>query len=75
MATTKLSISLVKEGIPIDRVVKGNIECLSLPNGLRLYYKNNLTRSPKWVDSFLRGEFVGNEALQGKSVAAVFYTK
>ena len=71
MAKTKLSISLVKEGIPIERVVKGGLPYLSLPNGLRLYYKNNLARSPKWVDSFLRGEFVGNEALQGKSVAAV----
>lgn len=71
MAKTKLSISLIKEGIPIERVVKGGIPYLSLQNGLRLYYKNNLPRSPKWVDSFLRGEFVGNEALQGKSVAAV----
>lgn len=71
MAKTKLSISLVKEGIPIDRVVKSGIPYLSLQHGLRLYYKNNLPRSPKWVDSFLRGEFVGNEALQGKSVAAV----
>ena len=42
MAKTKLSISLVKEGIPIERVVKGGIPYLSLQNGLRLYYKNNL---------------------------------
>lgn len=71
MAKTKLSISLVKEGIPIDRVVKGGVPYLSLQNGLRLYYKNNQPLSPKWVNTFLRGEFVGNEVLQGKSVAAV----
>ncbi len=71
MAKTKLSISLVKEGIPIDRVVKEGIPYLSLQNDLRLYYKNNQPQCPKWVNSFLRGEYVGNEALQGKSVAAV----
>lgn len=71
MSKTKLSISLVKEGIPVDRVVKGGIPHLSLQNGLKLYYKNNQPLSPKWVNSFLRGEFVVNESLQGKSVSAV----
>lgn len=71
MAKTRLSISLVKEGIPIDRVVKNGIPHLTLQNELRLYYKNNLPTSPKWINTFLKGELVGNEILQGKSVAAV----
>lgn len=71
MAKTKLSISLIKEGIPIGNVLKPGIPSLTLANGLILYYKNNQPVSPKWVNSFLRGEHVGLESLQGKSVSAV----
>ena len=71
MAKTKLSISLIKEGIPINRVLKPGIPSLALANGLVLYYKNNQPTSPKWVNSFLKGEYVGLESLQGKSVSAV----
>lgn len=71
MAKTKISVSLVKKGIPINHVIKQGIPYLELNNELKLYYKNNQPVSPKWVNSFLKGEFVGNEALQGKSVAAV----
>lgn len=71
MAKTKLSISLIKEGIPIKRVLKTDIPSLTLANGLILYYKNNQPVSPKWVNSFLKGEYVGLESLQGKSVSAV----
>lgn len=71
MAKTKLSISLIKEGIPINRVLKPDIPQLTLANGLILYYKNNQPVSPKWVNSFLKGEYVGLESLQGKSVSAV----
>ena len=71
MAKTKLSISLIKEGIPISRVLKPDIPFLTLANGLVLYYKNNQPVSPKWVNSFLKGEYVGLESLQGKSVYAV----
>lgn len=49
MAKTKLSISLIKEGIPINRVLKTDIPSLTLANGLILYYKNNQPVSPKWV--------------------------
>ena len=61
MAKTKLSISLIKEGIPINRVLKPGIPSLTLANGLILYYKNNQPVSPKWVNSFLEGEYVGFE--------------
>ena len=71
MAKTKLSISLIKEGIPINQVLKPGIPSLTLANGLILYYKNNQPVSPKWVNSFLKGEYVGSESLQGKSVSAV----
>lgn len=59
MAKTKLSISLIKEGIPINRVLKPDILSLTLANGLILYYKNNQPVSPKWVNSFLKDEYVG----------------
>lgn len=71
MSKTKLSISLIKEGIPINRVLKPDIPSLTLANGLTMYYKNNQPVSPKWVNSFLKGEYVGLESLQGKSVSAV----
>lgn len=71
MAKTKLSISLIKEGIPINLVLKPDIPSLILANGLILYYKNNQPVCPKWVNSFLKGEYVGSESLQGKSVSAV----
>ena len=41
MAKTKLSISLIKEGIAINNVLKQGIPSLTLANGLDLYYKNN----------------------------------
>lgn len=71
MAKTKLSISLIKEGIPIGNVLKPGKPSLTLANGLIMYYKNNQPVSPKWVNSFLKGEYVGLESLQGKSVSAV----
>ena len=71
MAKTKLSISLIKEGIPIGNVLKPGMPSLTLANGLTLYYKNNQPVSPKWVNSFLKGEHVGSESLQSKSVSAV----
>lgn len=71
MAKTKLSISLIKEGISMNNVLKSGIPSLTLANGLRLYYKNNQPMSPKWVNSFIKGEFVGTDFLQGKSVSAV----
>lgn len=71
MAKTKLSVSLIKETIPINMVLKSDIHSLTLANGLVLYYKNNQPTSPKWVNNFLKGEYVGEEYLQGKSVSAV----
>lgn len=71
MAKTKLSISLIKEGIPINQVLQSGTPSLTLASGLILYYKNNQPVSPKWVNSFLKGEYVGLESLQGKSVSAV----
>lgn len=71
MSKTKLSISLIKEGIPIGNVLKPGKPSLTLANGLIMYYKNNQPVSPKWVNSFLKGEYVGLESLQGKSVSAV----
>lgn len=71
MAKTKLSISLIKEGIAINNVLKPGIPSLTLANGLDLYYKNNQPISPKWVNTFLKGEFVGQDSLLGKSVSAV----
>lgn len=41
MAKTKLSISLIKEEIPIGNVIKQGIPSLTLANGLILYYKHN----------------------------------
>lgn len=61
MAKTKLSISLIKEGIPINRVLKPDISSLTLANGLVLCYKNNQSTCPKWVNSFLKGKYVGLE--------------
>lgn len=57
MAKTKLSISLIKEGIPMGNVLKPGVSSLTLANGLILYYKNNQPVSPKWVNSFLKGEY------------------
>lgn len=71
MAKTKLSISLIKEGIAINNVLKPGIPSLTLANGLDLYYKNNQPISPKWLNTFLKGEFVGQDSLLGKSVSAV----
>lgn len=71
MAKTKLSISLIKEGIPMGNVLKPGVSSLTLANGLILYYKNNQPVSPKWVNSFLKGEYDGLASLQGKSVSAV----
>lgn len=70
MAKTKLSISLIKEGIPLGQVVKGNVSQIQLPNGQLLYYKNNQPARPKWLNSFFGAEVV-NEALMTKSVSAV----
>lgn len=67
MAKTKLSISLIKEGIPIGNILKLCIPLLTLANGLILYYKNNQPVSPKWVNSFLKGEYVGLGSLQGNN--------
>lgn len=58
MVKTKLSISLIKEGIPIKRVLKPDIPSITLANGLVLCYKNNQPTSPKWVNSFLKGKYV-----------------
>lgn len=55
----------------MNNVLKSGIPSLILANGLRLYYKNNQPMSPKWVNSFIKGEFVGSDFLQGKSVSAV----
>lgn len=51
-----MSISLIKEGIPINRVLKPDIPSLTLANGLVLCYKNNTC--PKRVNSFLKGKYV-----------------
>lgn len=52
MAKTKLSISLIKEGIPINRVLKTDIPSLTLANGLILYYKNNQPWFNIWLLCF-----------------------
>lgn len=71
MAKTKLSISLIKEGIPKARVVKEGTPTIQLPDGNVLYYKNNQVANPKWMASFFNGVLDGNEALQTKSTSAV----
>lgn len=71
MAKTKLSISLIKAGIPMARVVKEGIPTIQLSDGHILYYKNNQIANPKWLTTFFNGVLDGNEALQTKSTSAV----
>lgn len=70
MSKTKLSISLIKERIPINRVLKPDIPSLTLANGLVLYYKNNQPASPKWVNSFLKGEIPFFSKVSFRSVSS-----
>ena len=70
MAKTKISISLIKESVPLDMVVKAGVPQLQLPNGQFLFYKSNQPVRPKWLDNFL-GAAVVEEALLSKSVSAV----
>ena len=71
MAKTKISISLIKEGLQDENVIKERLPYVELPNGNRLYYNHSVSRTPKWVNSFF-GEDIPNDALfQTKSVSAL----
>lgn len=50
MEKTKLSISLIKEGIPLTGVVKANTPQMGQPHGKILYYQNNQPAKPKWLN-------------------------
>lgn len=71
MAKTKLSIVLIKENIPRDSIIRGEVCALVLPNGNRLYYKAMPERQPKWVTTFFEGAIPEENPLKGKSLSAV----
>ena len=71
MSKTKLTISLIKEGIPKNRVVKEGTPTIQLPENQILYYRNNQAANPKWMASFFNGVLGDNDALQTKSTSAV----
>ena len=71
MSKTKLTISLIKEGIPKNRVVKEGTPTIQLLENQILYYRNNQAANPKWMASFFNGVLGDNDALQTKSTSAV----
>lgn len=71
MAKTKISLSLIKDGIDVQRVVKDGVSCINLPGGNVLYYRPNVLNWPKWVDSFFDGQVPDEDVLKTKSVSAL----
>lgn len=71
MAKTKLSISLIKESIPLNEVIKAHTPQMELPHGKILYYQNNQPKKPKWLNNFFGNDVVDEGALLTKSAAAV----
>ena len=73
MSKTKISISLIKKGIPIGGVVKNPISTLRLPNGNTLYYKSNHEVRPKWLDNFFGEDIVCQGVLTKSASAVILY--
>lgn len=70
MAKTKISISLIRKGLEEDSIVKVGASSINLPNGMKLYYKENPASQPKWVKSFFY-DVVPDGMLKTKSVSAL----
>ena len=71
MAKTKISISLIKEGLQEGNVIKEGLPYVELPNGNRLYYNHSVSRTPKWVNSFFGEDIPNDHLFQTKSVSAL----
>lgn len=71
MAKTKLSISLIRENIPLAGVVKPGVSSARLQNGHTIYYKSAPASEPKWVNSFFSGGIVDTTPFKTKSTSAV----
>ena len=75
MANTKLSISLIKQGIARDSIIKEGTNMVELSENYTLYYKANIPMIPKWVNTFLGDDAPEGNYLQSKSVSAlIIYT-
>lgn len=71
MAKTKVSISLIKKGLSENDVVEDGALTMELPNGMKLYYKNNPASNPKWAKSFFNDDLVLGDRLKTQSVSAL----
>lgn len=75
MANTKLSISLIKQDVSIDSIVKEGTDRIELSETYTLFYKRNTPSNPKWVNTFLGDDAPHNDILKSKSISAlIIYT-
>lgn len=73
MAKTKLSISLLKDGVTQENAIKDGIGNIQLPNGNFLYYKHTNPRTPQWINNFFGDAIQDANQLMTKSVSALIF--
>lgn len=74
MAKTKISISLIRNGLTEKDIVKAGTSTIELPNGMKLYYKENPASQPKWVKTFFDG-VIPEDRLKSKTISALIIYK
>lgn len=74
MAKTKISISLIRNGLEENSIVKDGTASINLPNGLKLYYKEAPASQPKWVKSFFN-DVISEDMFKTKSLSALILYK
>ena len=74
MAKTKISISLIRNGLEENSIVKDGTASINLPNGMKLYYKEAPASQPKWVKSFFN-DVISEDMFKTKSLSALILYK
>lgn len=71
MAKNRLTLLLIKKGVTEDQVLESGLNKIVLEDDFCLYYKQMLTKIPKWIDTFLLGNKTSKNIFKTQCVSAI----
>lgn len=71
MAKNRLTLLLIKKGVPENQVLESGLNKIQLEDGFFLYYKQMLIKIPKWIDTFLLGNEESKNIFKTQCVSAI----
>lgn len=73
MAKTHITLILIKDGLNVTDIVSSDCKIINFQDGQKLYYKDSIAKTPKWVADFMNDNEDAKRLFKIQCVSAVMF--